>query len=83
MAIVNSDFIAVDLLRDNDLGLFHAVMASKHCLNHLFAPKTEHTHSMVLRPIGAINLLCQHLNQNWQENHMSTALCSCIYNYSE
>ena len=49
---VNSDFIAVDLLRYNDLGLLHAVMASKHCLNHLFAPKTDHTHSMVLRPRG-------------------------------
>ena len=50
--IVNSDFTAVDLLRDNDLGLFHAVKASNHCLNHLFAPKTEHIHSMVLRPRG-------------------------------
>ena len=50
--IVNSDFTAVDLLRDNDLGLFHAVMASNHCLNHLFAPETEHIHSMVLRPRG-------------------------------
>ena len=50
--IVNSDFTAVDLLRDNDLGLFHAVKANNYCLNHLFAPKTEHTHSMVLRPRG-------------------------------
>ena len=39
--IVNSDFTAVDLLRDNDLGLFHAVKASNNCPNHLFAPKTE------------------------------------------
>ena len=50
--IVNSDFIVVDLLRDNDLGLFQAIKASNHCLNHLFAPKTEHTHSIVLRPRG-------------------------------
>ena len=50
--IVNSDYNAVNLLRDNDLSLFHTVIASKHCLNHLFAPKTEHTHSMVLRPRG-------------------------------
>ena len=50
--IVNSDFIVVDLLRDNDLGLFQHVKASNHCLNHLFAPKTEHTHNMVLRPRG-------------------------------
>ena len=38
--IANNDFTAVDLLRDNDLCLFHAVKASNHCLNHLFAPKT-------------------------------------------
>ena len=50
--IVNSDFIVVNVVRDNDLGLFHAVKASNHCLNHLFAPKTEHTHSMGLRPRG-------------------------------
>ena len=50
--IANSDFTGVDLLRDNDLGLFHAVKASNHCLNHFFAPKTEHSHSMVLRPRG-------------------------------
>ena len=50
--IVNSDFILVDLLRDNALGLFQIVKASNHCLNHLFVPKTEHTHSMVLRPRG-------------------------------
>ena len=62
--IVNSDLIVVDLLRNNDLGLFHAVKASKHCLNHLFAPKIEHTHSMVLRP-RAINLLSIHLHQNF------------------
>ena len=50
--IVNSDFAAVDLLRDNDSGLFHDIKASNHCLNHLFAPKTEHTHNMVLLPRG-------------------------------
>ena len=48
--IIKSVFIVADLLRDNDLGLFQAVMASNHCLNHLFAPKTEHTHIMVLQP---------------------------------
>ena len=35
--IVNSDFIVVDLLRNNDLGLFQAVKASNHCLNPLTA----------------------------------------------
>ena len=50
--IVNSDFIVVDLLTDNDFGLFQTVKASNHGLNHLFAPKTEHTHSMVLSPRG-------------------------------
>ena len=35
--IVNSDFTAVDLIRNNDLDLFQAVKASNHCLNNLFA----------------------------------------------
>ena len=80
--IVNSDSTTVDLLRNNDLGLFHALKASNHCLNHLLAPKTE-LPIVWFFDLGAINLLCQHFNQNLQENHRSTALCSCIYNYSE
>ena len=68
--IVNSYFIVVDLLRDNDLGLFQAFKASNHCLNHLFTPKTEHTHSMVLRPRGH-KFALPPLKSEFAENHMS------------
>ena len=74
--IVNSDYTAIDLLRDNDLGLFHAVKASNHCLNHLFSPKTDHTHSMVLRPRS------HKFAPPTLKSEFATAFCSCIYNYS-
>ena len=80
--IVNSDFTAVDFIRDNDWGLF---MLSRPVTIVLITCLRQKQSIPIVWffDLGAINLLYQHLNQNLQENHMSTALCSCIYNYSE
>ena len=76
--IVNSDFIVVDLLRDNDLGLLSRLVAT--VLITCFLQK-QSIPIVWFFDLGAINLRSLHLNQNLQENHMSTTLCSCIYNY--
>ena len=67
--IVNSDFTAVDLLRDNDFGLF---MPSRPVTTVLITclRQKQSIPIVLFFYLGDINLIYQHLNQNLQENHM-------------
>ena len=82
--IVNSDFAAVDLLRDNDFGLFHAVKASNHCLNHLFAPKKNRAYPQYGSSTQGHKFALPTLKSYFaRKSYVNRSLFIYIYNYSE